>query len=147
MTTTGRTVTPTRQNHPRATTLEPSQRPDSPGRKIEVNAARIFRGCSRPVGAHSTLIYIELNMFYMEPLNPPAAAVAGTLRQLLEERGLSRREVAELSGVSLATLNRHLDLEPEGLQWDEIRTVATMIGRSASDLIKDSLARVPRRHE
>lgn len=76
----------------------------------------------------------------MEHINPSAAQVAATLKDAISAANLSQRDVAERSGIPLTTLNRHLN--GHGLTWDEIRSISTVVGRSASSMIADTAIRV-----
>lgn len=75
--------------------------------------------------------------------NPPASAVAATLRQVVKDTGLTELEVADRVGIPVPTLKHRLEDEPGRLMWDDIRAIALLAGRSAASIISDSARRAP----
>lgn len=79
-------------------------------------------------------------MIDMEHINPTSAEVAATLKDAMRAAGVSQREMADRTGIPLTTLNRHLN--NDGIEWDEIRAIASVLGTSASSIITDTTVRV-----
>ena len=76
----------------------------------------------------------------MEHINPTSEEVAATLKDAMKAAGVSQRDMAERTGIPLTTLNRHLN--NGGIEWDEIRSIASVLGTSASSLITETTFRV-----
>lgn len=83
---------------------------------------------------------VERIVIDMEHINPTSAEVAETLKDAMKAAHMSQREMADRTGIPLTTLNRHLN--NDGIEWDEIRAIATTLGVSATSIITDTALRV-----
>lgn len=57
------------------------------------------------------------------------------LAQLLEEKGMSQREVARLSGITLVTINRMCGNKTEGVTLATLDKIAGALGVEPGELI------------
>lgn len=74
---------------------------------------------------------------HMEPTWPTSIEVAETVKRAIANAGKSQREVAEMSGVPLTTLNRRLNTGSPFV-YEELVSVARVIGCRVSDLISEA---------
>lgn len=82
-------------------------------------------------------------MIDMEHINPTSAEVAETIKEAMRAARVSQRDMADRTGIPLSTLNRHLN--NSGIEWDEIRAIASVLGTSASSLITEASFKVAAR--
>lgn len=71
----------------------------------------------------------------------PAAATAATaaaIKAALQGAGLSEAEAARRTGIPQTTLNRRLVGNPPGFSIAELSSLATLLGRDVSDLLRQS---------
>lgn len=65
---------------------------------------------------------------------PTYDEISEAIKAEIASAGLSQREVAEMSGIPLATLDRRLN-SGSPLLYPELRAIAHVLGRPASELL------------
>lgn len=77
----------------------------------------------------------------MEHINYPTGLELGeTIKLSMRTAGLSQNELALRTGISRNTMSRRLN--GGGLQYSEMLSIATALGRTVSSLVAETEARV-----
>lgn len=79
---------------------------------------------------------MQPSVFYMEP-TPSRSALAATVAAALQAAGLVQRNVADETGIPLATLNRRLK-GTNPFNVIELGAIADMLGTKASALLAEA---------